>query len=84
MLIFLLLGLNNPIQDVHKFIFDDETVVIDDCSFVLPYIEGPYYFETTSSPTDLDISFTAVNDYSTPIMPAYTEQQLKELLRRQV
>ncbi|CAF4111040.1 unnamed protein product [Rotaria socialis] len=77
-------GLNNPIQDVHKFIFDDETVIIDDCSFVLPYIEGPYYYESTNSPTDIDTSFSTVDGYSTPIIPAYTEQQLKELLRRQV
>ncbi|CAF4666323.1 unnamed protein product [Rotaria sp. Silwood1] len=77
-------GINNPVHDVHKFIFDDETVVIDDCSFVLPYIEGAYYYEPTTPPTDIDISFANIDDYATPIVPVYTEQQLKELLRRQV
>ncbi|CAF2405530.1 unnamed protein product [Rotaria sp. Silwood2] len=77
-------GINHPAHDVHKFIFDDETVVIDDCSFVLPYIQGAYYYEPTTPPTDIDISFANVDNYATPIVPAYTEQQLKELLRRQV
>ncbi|CAF0991122.1 unnamed protein product [Rotaria sordida] len=77
-------GINNATHDVHKFIFDDETVVIDDCSFVLPYIESGYYYEPTTPPTDIDISFTNIAEYVTPIVPAYTEQQLKELLRRQV
>ena len=75
-------------RDVHKFIFDDEAVVVDDCSFVLPYIEGAYYYQSTTPPpatdmplTDIDVN---IDEYTTPLVPAYTEQQLKELLRRQV
>ncbi|UJR21259.1 hypothetical protein I4U23_024354 [Adineta vaga] len=77
-------GINNPIRDVHKFIFDDEAVVVDDCSFVLPYIENAYYYPpTTPSPTT-DLPLTNPSEYTTPLIPAYTEQQLKELLRHQV
>ena len=75
-------------RDVHNFIFDDETVVVDDCSFVLPYIEGAYYYQSTTPPpaTDLPLSSidTNTDEYTIPLVPAYTEQQLKELLRRQV
>jgi hypothetical protein len=75
-------------RDVHNFIFDDETVVVDDCSFVLPYIEGAYYYQSTTPPpaTDLPLSSIDANtdEYTIPLVPAYTEQQLKELLRRQV
>ena len=75
-------------RDVHNFIFDDETVVVDDCSFVLPYIEGAYYYQSTTPPpaTDIPLSTIDVNtdEYSIPLVPSYTEQQLKELLRRQV
>ncbi|CAF1277034.1 unnamed protein product [Adineta steineri] len=75
---------NNQIRDVHKFIFDDEAVVVDDCSFVLPYIESTYYYQpTTPSPTS-DMSLTNSNEYANSLIPAYTEQQLKELLRHQV
>ncbi|CAF3440184.1 unnamed protein product [Rotaria socialis] len=75
-------------RDVHNFIFDDETVVIDDCSFVLPYIEGAYYYQSTTPPPATDTPLTNIDintdDYSAPLVPAYTEQQLRELLRRQV
>ncbi|CAF4894029.1 unnamed protein product, partial [Rotaria sp. Silwood1] len=75
-------------HDVHNFIFDDETVVIDDCSFVLPYIEGAYYFQSTTPPPATDIPLTNIDintdEYTIPLVPAYTEQQLRELLRRQV
>jgi hypothetical protein len=75
-------------RDVHNFIFDDETVIVDDCSFVLPYIEGAYYYQSTTPPpaTDIPLSNSDVNtdEYTIPLVPAYTEQQLKELLRRQV
>ncbi|CAF2343046.1 unnamed protein product [Rotaria sp. Silwood2] len=75
-------------RDVHNFIFDDETVVIDDCSFVLPYIEGAYYYQSTTPPPATDIPLTNIDvntdDYTIPLVPAYTEQQLRELLRRQV
>ncbi len=75
-------------RDVHNFIFDDEAVVVDDCSFVLPYIEGAYYYQSTTPPPATDIPLTNIDvntdDYSLPLVPAYTEQQLKELLRRQV
>lgn len=75
-------------RDVHKFIFDDEAVVVDDCSFVLPYIEGAFYYQSTTPPpaTDAPLPTTDVDadDYTIPLVPAYTEQQLKELLRRQV
>ncbi|CAF1182877.1 unnamed protein product [Adineta ricciae] len=75
-------------RDVHKFIFDDEAVVVDDCSFVLPYIEGAYYYQSTTPPPATDIPLTDIDvnidEYTTPLVPAYTEQQLKELLRRQV
>jgi len=75
-------------RDVHKFIFDDEAVVVDDCSFVLPYIEGAYYYQSTTPPPATDLPVTNVDDdtdeYTGPLVPAYTEQQLKELLRRQV
>ena len=75
-------------RDVHSFIFDDEAVVVDDCSFVLPYIEGAYYYQSTTPPpaTDNPLTNTDVNadDFTAPLVPAYTEQQLKELLRRQV
>lgn len=87
-------GTTNPQEsaikrDVHNFIFDDETVVVDDCSFVLPYIEGAYYYQSTTPPpaTDMPLSSMDMNtdEYnSMPLVPAYTEQQLKELLRRQV
>ncbi|CAF4075792.1 unnamed protein product, partial [Rotaria sordida] len=43
-----------------------------------------YYYEPTIPPTDIDISFTNIGEYVTSIVPAYTEQQLKELLRRQI
>ncbi|CAF1384959.1 unnamed protein product [Rotaria sordida] len=43
-----------------------------------------YYYEPTTPPTDIDISFTNIGEYVTSIVPAYTEQQLKELLRRQI
>jgi hypothetical protein len=73
---------------VHKFIFDDEAVVVDDCSFVLPYIEGAYYYQSTTPPpaTDIPLPNIEVNtdDYTIPLVPSCTEQQLKELLRRQV
>lgn len=75
-------------RDVHNFIFDDEAVVVDDCSFVLPYIEGAYYYQSTTPPpaTDMPLTNADVNadEYTIPLVPAYTEQQLKELLRRQV
>ncbi len=76
-------------RDVHNFIFDDEAVVVDDCSFVLPYIEGAYYYQSTTPPPATDIPLTNVDvntdEFNTiPLVPAYTEQQLKELLRRQV
>jgi hypothetical protein len=75
-------------RDVHNFIFDDETVVVDDCSFVLPYIEGAYYYQSTTPPpaTDIPISNNDVtsDDYTIPLVPSYTEHQLKDLLRRQV
>ena len=77
-----------PTTDVHKFIFDDETVVVDDCSFVLPYIEGAYYYPSTTSPPDTDLTQTILQanpeTFALPHVPAYSEQQLKELLRRQV
>jgi hypothetical protein len=74
---------------VHNFIFDDEAVVVDDCSFVLPYIEGAYYFQSTTPPPATDIPLTNIDvnntdEYTNSLVPAYTEQQLKELLRRQV
>ena len=71
-------GLTNPTRDVHKFIFDDEAVVVDDCSFVLPYIETAYYYSPTTPPPVTELPS------ATPMAPAYTEQQLKELLLRQV
>lgn len=75
-------------RDVHNFIFDDEAVVVDDCSFVLPYIEGAFYYQSTTPPPATDIPLTNVDvttdEYTVPLVPAYTEQQLKELLRRQV
>ncbi|UJR28203.1 hypothetical protein I4U23_009454 [Adineta vaga] len=75
-------------RDVHNFIFDDEAVVVDDCSFVLPYIEGAYYYQSTTPPPATDIPLTnndgTTDEYTIPLVPAYTEQQLKELLRRQV
>jgi hypothetical protein len=74
-------------RDVHNFIFDDEAVVVDDCSFVLPYIEGAYYYQSTTPPpaTDMPLNNDVNTDeYTGPLVPAYTEQQLKELLRRQV
>ncbi|CAF0761772.1 unnamed protein product [Rotaria sordida] len=75
-------------RDVHNFIFDDETVVIDDCSFVLPYIEGAYYYQSTTPPPATDIPLTNIDvntdEYTIPLVPSYTEQQLRELLRRQV
>ncbi len=75
-------------RDVHNFIFDDEAVVVDDCSFVLPYMEGAYYYQSTTPPpaTDMPLTNNDVNkdEYTIPLVPAYTEQQLKELLRRQV
>ncbi|CAF3533189.1 unnamed protein product [Adineta steineri] len=75
-------------RDVHNFIFDDEAVVVDDCSFVLPYIEGAYYYQSTTPPpaTDIPLSNVDINtdEYTIPLVPSYTEQQLKELLRRQV
>jgi hypothetical protein len=77
-------GLTNPIRDVHKFIFDDEAVVVDDCSFVLPYIENAYYYPPTTPPPVTDLPLANPDEYATPLVPAYTEQQLKELLRRQV
>lgn len=77
-----------PTSDVHKFIFDDETVVVDDCSFVLPYIEGAYYYPSTASPSDNDLTQPILHvnpeTFTLPHVPAYSEQQLKELLRRQV
>jgi len=76
--------LTNPIRDVHKFIFDDEAVVVDDCSFVLPYIENAYYYPPTTPPPVTDLPLANPDEYATPLVPAYTEQQLKELLRRQV
>jgi len=72
---------NTQIRDVHKFIFDDEAVIVDDCSFVLPYIESGYYYPP-ATPTDLPLN--ATNEFIPPITPVYTEEQLKELLRRQV
>jgi hypothetical protein len=74
---------------VHNFIFDDEAVVVDDCSFVLPYIEGAYYYQSTTPPPATDIPLTNIDvntdEFNTnTLVPAYTEQQLKELLRRQV
>jgi len=86
-------GATNPQEsaikrDVHNFIFDDETVVVDDCSFVLPYIEGAYYYQSTTPPPATDIPLTNIDvntdEYTIPLVPAYAEQQLKELLRRQV
>ena len=75
-------------RDVHNFIFDDEAVVVDDCSFVLPYIEGAYYYQSTTPPPATDIPLTNIDvntdEYTIPLVPSYTEQQLKELLRRQV
>ena len=75
-------------REVHNFIFDDESVVVDDCSFVLPYIEGAYYYQSTTPPPATDIPLTNLdvntNEYTIPLVPSYTEQQLKELLRRQV
>jgi len=82
--VIIISGTNNPISDVHKFIFDDEAVVIDDCSFVLPYIEGAYYYQPTTPPPITDIPLTNTNEYATPLISAYTGQQLKELLRHQV
>jgi hypothetical protein len=71
---------------VHSFIFDDEAVVVDDCSFVLPYMEGAYYYQSTTPPpaTDIPLTDVDVNTDEFNTIPAYTEQQLKELLRRQV
>ncbi len=75
----------NPTRDVHKFIFDDEAVVVDDCSFVLPYIESGYYYPPITPPLQVnDLPLTSSDEYATPIVPVYTEQHLKELLRRQV
>lgn len=79
-----------PTADVHKFIFDDETVVIDDCSFVLPYMEGAFFYPSTASPSDTDLSQLPTENHAETFVipvaqiPAYSEQQLKELLRRQV
>ena len=85
---FAFLETTRPTSDVHKFIFDDETVVVDDCSFVLPYIEGAYYYPSTTSPPDTDLSPANLDPttdaFAQPQVPAYTEPQLKELLRRQV
>ncbi len=75
---------NNPTRDVHKFIFDDEAVVVDDCSFVLPYIESAYYYQPTTPSSTTDMPLPTNNEYTTPLVPAYSEQQLKELLRHQV
>ncbi len=83
-IVLIISGTTNPIRDVHKFIFDDEAVVIDDCSFVLPYIEGGYYYQPTTSPPITDIPLANTNEYITSPVSVYTEQQLKELLRRQV
>ena len=73
---------------MHKFIFDDETVVVDDCSFVLPYMEGAYYYQSSTSPSVTDITQANIDgntdEYAISLLSAYTEQQLKELLRRQV
>ncbi|CAF1466640.1 unnamed protein product [Adineta ricciae] len=77
-------GTTNPTRDVHKFIFDDEAVVVDDCSFVLPYIENAYYYPPTSPSPTTELPLTNPNEFTTPLIPAYTEQQLKELLRLQV
>ena len=77
-------GLTNAVRDVHKFIFDDEAVVVDDCSFVLPYIENAYYYPPTTPPPITDLAVAPSDQYPTPLVPAYNEQQLKELLQRQV
>ena len=82
--LIILTGVTNPVRDVHKFIFDDEAVVVDDCSFVLPYIEQAYYYPpTTSSPITV-LPIANSDQYPTPLVSAYTERQLKELLQRQV
>lgn len=80
----ILSGVTNPVRDVHKFIFDDEAVVVDDCSFVLPYIEHAYYYPTTTPSPITDLPIANSDQYQTSHVPAYTEQQLKELLQRQV
>lgn len=80
----ILSGVTNPVRDVHKFIFDDEAVVVDDCSFVLPYIEHTYYYPTTTPSPITDLPIANSDQYQTSHVPAYTEQQLKELLQRQV
>ncbi len=82
--VIIISGTTNPIGDVHKFIFDDEAVVVDDCSFVLPYIEGALYYPPTTPPPVTDISLANTDEYATPLVSTYTEEQLKELLRRQV
>ncbi|CAF0736715.1 unnamed protein product, partial [Didymodactylos carnosus] len=63
-------------NNFHKFIFDDEVTVVDDCSFVLPYIadntgnnNGIYYY-----PQDEQLLETAT----------YTHSQLRDFVRRQV
>ena len=75
-------------QDVHKFIFDDETVIVDDCSFVLPYIEGAYFIPSSTPPSAADHALADADSnadaYTGQRVPAYDEQQLQELLRRQV
>lgn len=75
-------------RELRNFIYDDETVVVDDCSFVLPFIEGAYYYQSTTPPpaTDMPVTNTDTDtdEFTAPLVPAYTEQQLRELLRRQV
>lgn len=57
---------------------------MDDCSFVLPFIDGGYYYPPAIPSPVSDIPLANTDSYTTPLVPAYTEQQLKELLRRQV
>lgn len=60
--------------------------MVDDCSFVLPYIETAYYYPPATTPPPItDLAIAPSDQYPTsPLVPTYTEQQLKELLQRQV
>ena len=63
-------------------------MVVVDCSFVLPYMEGAYYYQSSTPPLVTDITQANIDgntdEYAISLIPAYTEQQLKELLQRQV
>ncbi|CAF1263430.1 unnamed protein product, partial [Didymodactylos carnosus] len=62
-------------DNFHKFIFDDEVTVIDDCSFVLPYMvdntgtNNSLYYYQQQQPSE-----TAT----------YTQSQLRDFVRRQL